>query len=176
MSLAMLCGTDTREGRLCGGRSKTTMADGRFTLDEVLARFPTEDACLQHLTTLRYGDVPKCPHCGEETRFYRRSSVRRIVICADCGVHFSPCVGTLFEKSRLPLRIWFLAIYFSAVSRNGLNVSDLQCLFGVSHVAAWRMGLLLSPLLSERALLKDGLEAEFNRILAAAIAQAAREG
>jgi hypothetical protein len=73
----------------------------------------------------------------------------------------------------LPLRTWFLAIYFSAVSRNGLSVSDIQCLFGISHVAAWRMALLLSPLLSERALLKDGLEAEFNRILAAAIAQGA---
>ena len=51
-----------------------------------------------------------------------------------------PAVGTLFEKSRTPLQLWFYAIYLFTTSRHRVSGKELERQLGVTYKCAYRMG------------------------------------
>ena len=87
---------------------------------------------------LRVGLHSTCRRCERPTRFHRIRN-RRAYVCQFCGAHVYPCVGTIFEKSRTPLRKWFYAIYLFAGSRHGVPAKELERQLGVTYKCAWRM-------------------------------------
>ena len=109
-----------------------------YTVFDFQRDYPTSAACLDKLMDVRVGLQSTCRRCERETR-YHRIAKRRAYACQFCGAHVFPCVGTIFEKSRTPLRKWFYAIYLFASSRHGVPAKELERQLGVTYKCAWRM-------------------------------------
>lgn len=108
------------------------------TLRQFQARFPTEDACLEHLMRTRYGQRHVCAKCEREARYYRVKA-RRSYECEHCGYQVYPTAGTPFEKTRTSLRDWFYVMYLFCTTRNGVAAKRVQREIGVTYKTAWRM-------------------------------------
>lgn len=109
------------------------------TVQDFFARFPTDEACLEHLMLLRFGNPLACPKCGKQGRFAKLKKLPAYA-CPSCGHHIHPMVGTPFERSRTPLQKWFYAMYLFTTSRHGVPAKELQRQLGVTYKCAWRMG------------------------------------
>lgn len=111
----------------------------KFTVGDFFKRFPDDDACLDHIMTVRYGVRHECAKCGKESTFHGIQD-RRAYACAACGHHVYPCAGTIFEDSQTKLQIWFYAIFLFVVTRHGVSGKELERQLGVTYKTAWRMG------------------------------------
>lgn len=112
----------------------------KFTVRDFFARFPTDDACLEHLMKVRYGGTELgCPKCEKHSKFHRLKD-KPAYSCQYCGHHVHPMVGTPFFRSRTPLQLWFYAIFLFSTSKNGVAAKELQRALGVTYKCAWRMG------------------------------------
>lgn len=111
----------------------------KLTVQQFFSRFPDDDACLEHVMTVRYGLRHKCGACKKDATFHRITG-RRAFACAQCGDHVYPCAGTVFEDSRTSLQLWFYAIYLFVTTRHGVSSRELQRVLGVTLKCAWRMG------------------------------------
>lgn len=108
------------------------------TLKQYLDRFPTDDACLDHLMATRYGKRHVCAKCGKEANFHRVQK-RRCYECDFCGYQIYPTAGTPFENTRTSLRDWFTVMFMFCASRNGVSAKEVQRTIGVTYKTAWRM-------------------------------------
>lgn len=100
--------------------------------------YPDDDACLNKIMALRYGDKPTCHECGSQTKYHRIRN-RRAFACQFCGEHIYPCVGTPFEKSSTPLSKWFFVMYLFTATKHSVSVKELERQIGVTYKCAWRM-------------------------------------
>jgi transposase-like protein len=112
------------------------------TIREFLAKFSTDEACLEHLFTIRFGQGHTCPKCNRKSKWFRFQA-ERAYACQWCGHHLHPTVGTPFEDSRTPLQLWFYAIYLFTTSRHGVPAKELERQLGVTYKTAWRMADLI---------------------------------
>jgi transposase len=107
-------------------------------LRQFMDRFPTEDACLEHLMRTRFGDRHDCTRCGRNAHFYRVST-RKVYACEYCGNQVAPMAGTPFERTRTPLRDWFHVMFLFTSTRNGVAAKEVERQLGVTYKTAWRM-------------------------------------
>ena len=112
---------------------------GRLTVGEFFARFPDDEACLNHIMEVRYGMRHVCQACGVEGTFHKLTN-RRAFSCSSCGSHIYPTAGTVFQDTRTPLQVWFYAIYLFVTTRHGVSGKELQRTLGVTYKTAWRIG------------------------------------
>ena len=105
-------------------------------------RFPSDEACLEHLFNVRFGQGHVCPKCERSAKWYRLAS-EQAFSCQWCGHHIHPMVGSIFEKSRTPLQLWFYAIFLFTTTRHGVSAKELQRQLGVTYKTAWRMAALI---------------------------------
>ena len=110
-----------------------------FTIQDFWKRFPDDDACLDHLLRMRYGESSDCPKCGKHTKWHRLRK-EPAYECQWCGHHVHPMVGTPFERTRTPLQMWFFVIFLFCTTRNGVSAKEIQRQCGVTYKTAWRMG------------------------------------
>lgn len=103
------------------------------------AQFPTDDACRNHLFSLRYPDGFRCPQCGHDGFYVIRS--RHLLQCQapTCRHQSSLTVGTILEKSRTPLRKWFWAIFLASHDKRGISALALAREIHVTYKTAWAM-------------------------------------
>ena len=87
-----------------------------FSVLDFYKRFPDDDACLDHLMKVRYGNEFDCPSCERPAKFYRVKK-RKAYECEWCGHQVYPMAGTPFERSRTPLQKWFYALYLFTMTR-----------------------------------------------------------
>ncbi|MDP3406648.1 MAG: IS1595 family transposase [Brevundimonas sp.] len=113
-----------------------------LTLRQFQDRFPTEEACLEHLMRTRYGQRHTCAKCEREAKYYRVKA-RRSYECEHCGHQVYPTAGTPFEKTRTSLRDWFHVMFLFTASRNGVSAKEVQRTIGVTYKTAWRMARLI---------------------------------
>jgi transposase len=109
------------------------------TIQQFFKQYPTDEACLKHIMTVRYGMKSECPKCERNTNWSRVTS-QRAFACQFCGHHVYPCVDTPFENSRTSLQLWFYAIYLFTTTRSGVSAKELERQLGVTYKCAWRMG------------------------------------
>jgi transposase-like protein len=126
---------------------------GRLTVGEFFARFPDDEACLNHIMEVRFGMRHVCQACGVEGTFHKLTG-RRAFSCASCGAHLYPTAGTVFQDTRTPLRVWFYAIFLFVTTRHGVSGKELQRILGVTYKTAWRMGQQIRKLMAKA----DGFE------------------
>ncbi|SRR5579871_409393 len=101
-------------------------------------KFPTDDACLDHLMETRYGKEFECPNCKRNAKFYRLKK-QPVYLCQWCGWHIHPMAGTIFQDSHTPLQKWFYAIYLFTTTRHGVAAKEVQRQISVTYKTAWRM-------------------------------------
>lgn len=117
---------------------------------------PSDQDCLAFLERTRWNGKPMCPYCDSE----RTTAVpkERRHRCNGCNTAFSATVGTVFHRTRLPLRKWFAAISLILDARKPISTRRLALQIGVNRNTAWYLGnrirlALLEP--RQRDLLLD---------------------
>ena len=104
--------------------------------------FHNEDAAREHLDGLRWPDGPLCPHCGsrdQATKMAGKSHRPGLYQCNACRKPFTVTVGTVFERSKIPLHKWLLAMYLMSSSKKGMSAHQLHRMLGVTYKTAWFM-------------------------------------
>ncbi len=115
---------------------------------DFVARFGTEERCIEHLAGLRWPDGFVCPHCGGREG-WRLKARPRIYECTSCHRQESVTAGTVFHRTRTALPKWFLAAYLMASDKRGVSAKFLQRELGVAYQTAWTMTHKLRHGLSE---------------------------
>jgi hypothetical protein len=133
----------------------------RFTINDFNEQFFDDDACLDWLMEQRHpGDVAPCSYCKVDRKHHRVVS-KKAWACDYCGTYISPMAGTIFEKSRTSLRLWFYAMYLMSATRCGISAKQIQRECGVTYKTAWRMFKQIRTLMSEDISLEgDHVEAD----------------
>lgn len=114
------------------------MSTKPITLRQFQDRFPTEEACLDHLFQVRYGTDFDCPKCGRPAK-YSRVKARRSYQCQWCAHQVYPTAGTPFDRTRTSLRDWFYVMFLFTTTRNGVAAKRVERELGVTYKTAWRM-------------------------------------
>lgn len=95
---------------------------------ELEARFSSEAACREYLLRLRWPDGFRCPRCGGAKSWPKSDGLLR---CAVCDYQVSVTAGTVFQDSRLPLTVWFRAVWWVTSQKNGASAMNLQRVLGL---------------------------------------------
>ena len=99
--------------------------------------FATDADCLDYLEWLRWPDGFVCPHCGHAGGWAVRDGRYK---CAGCGTRTSVTAGTLFDRRRTPLTVWFTACWMFASGKDGVSALSLQRTLEIgSYATAWAM-------------------------------------
>jgi transposase-like protein/ribosomal protein L37AE/L43A len=115
-----------------GGRDYPT------TWVQFLDWFHSEQACRDYLEKLRWSDGLLCPKCGALAQVERMSRGR--LICPACRHQATATAGTIFDKTRTELRVWFAAIWYITNQKHGVSALGLQRVLGLgSYETAWAM-------------------------------------
>jgi transposase-like protein len=105
-------------------------------------RFNDEPTARKHLETLRWPSGPVCPHCGgiERNGAVNGQSHRDgLYFCGDCRSQFTVTVGTVFERSKIPLHKWLMAAHLLCASKKGISSKQIERMLGVTYKTAWFM-------------------------------------
>lgn len=101
-----------------------------------------ESRAREYLESIRWPEGPICPHCGNSENVYELNGKAHrpgLYKCADCRKQFSVTVGTLFERSHVPLHKWLMAVYLLCASKKGHSSHQIHRMLGVTYKTAWFM-------------------------------------
>jgi transposase-like protein len=104
--------------------------------------FQDEEKAREHLEALRWSEFRACPHCGDCENNSPTASKKHkpgLYYCNSCKKTFTVCVGTLFERSHIPLNKWLLAFHLMASSKKGMSAHQLHRSLGITYKSAWFM-------------------------------------
>jgi transposase-like protein len=105
--------------------------------------FTDENAARIHFEKLRWPDGPVCPFCGtvnEATELKGKSTRAGLYKCRPCQKPFTATMGTLYERSHIPLNKWLLATHLMSASKKGMSAHQLWRMLGFgSYRTAWFM-------------------------------------
>jgi transposase-like protein len=111
------------------------MEDYPRTLTELEQRFSDQTACLAYLEQLRWPDGFVCPACGGRSMWL---ASRGRLVCGDCEHQTTATAGTIFDRTRHSLTLWFRAIWWVTSQKNGTSALGLQRVLGLgSYQTAW---------------------------------------
>ncbi len=111
-----------------------------MTLAQLMARFPDEETCRDHLQKLRWPEKVHCPRCSLSVRVYKSGNRWTCKHCSKNGYRFSLTTGTIFEDTKYPLRTWFQVLYLMLQSKKGMSALQIHRIIGSgSYETAWYM-------------------------------------
>lgn len=103
--------------------------------------FHDEDAAREWLESQRWPDGPECPHCGSRSvsKLAGEKHRKGLYQCKakPCREQFTVTVGSVMERSHIPLAKWVLAIRIMASSKKGVSAKQIERMLGVSYRTAW---------------------------------------
>lgn len=102
------------------------------------------DKARAYLEAIQWPNGPVCPHCGnvDQTRIAKVEGKKKshragLYYCNECKDQFTVTVGTVFERSHIPLNKWVLASHLMAASKKGVSSHQLMRTLGVTYKTAW---------------------------------------
>jgi transposase-like protein len=104
--------------------------------------YTDENKAREHLEALRWPDGPVCPHCGvvdNAVALNGKSTRPGVYKCRDCRKPFSVTVGTVFERSKIPLHKWLAANHMLVSGKKGTSAHQVHRTLGVTYKTAWFM-------------------------------------
>ena len=103
--------------------------------------FHDETKAREHLEAVRWPHGPYCPHCGSYAATRMEGDKHRdgLMNCRDCRKQYSVTVGTVFERSHLPLTTWLMANYLMNASKKGISAHQLHRMLEIPYKTAWFM-------------------------------------
>jgi hypothetical protein len=106
------------------------------TFQEVDEWFRSDAACREYIHRLRWPKGFICPRCGWTGEPWMTS--RGLLHCQGCQGQTSLTAGTIFQDTRKPLRMWFMAMWYVTNQKNGVSALGLQRVLGLgSYETAW---------------------------------------
>jgi transposase-like protein len=105
-------------------------------------RFNDDDAAREHLEALRWPNGAVCPHCGgadRQSKLEGRAHRVGLYFCGHCRKQYTVTVGSVFERSKVPLHKWVLATHLMCSSKKGISSHQLHRTLGVTYKTAWFM-------------------------------------
>jgi hypothetical protein len=119
-----------------------------MSLRQFMDAYGSEAQCQEALFAWRWPQGFVCPACGEAGGHVLRS--RRLIQCKHCRHQCSLTSATLFAATKLPLRVWFQALYFLTQAKNGISALELSRSLGISDNSAWLIKHKLMQAMTER--------------------------
>jgi len=113
-----------------------------MTADVFAPHFQDADKARAYLEALRWPNGPACPHCGVIGEHYALKGASHrpgLMKCKDCRKQFSVTVGTVFERSKIPLNKWLLAVHLMCASKRAMSSHQIHRMLGVTYKSAWFM-------------------------------------
>jgi transposase-like protein len=108
--------------------------------------FQDENKAREALEAVRWPDGPFCPHCGNsdpdliaKVEGKKKSHRPGLYYCNDCRGQFTVTVGTVFERSKVPLTKWWMAARMMSSNKNGVSAHEIHRNLGVTYKTAWFM-------------------------------------
>ena len=113
-----------------------------MTADLQKPAFQDEDKAREALEAIRWPDGPFCPHCGnaDQAKIAKGEGKAHrpgLYYCAACNGQFTVTVGTVMERSKIPLSKWLMAMHLMGASKKGMSALQLQRMLGVTYKTAW---------------------------------------
>jgi|HubBroStandDraft_6_1064221.scaffolds.fasta_scaffold117064_4 transposase-like protein len=107
-------------------------------------RFHNEDAAFAYVEAQLWPEGPTCPHCGNADtakigRLQGKTTRPGLRKCYACRKAFTVRIGTIFEDSHLPLRLWLQAIHLLCASKKGYSTRQLQRTLCCGMKTAWHL-------------------------------------
>ena len=112
------------------------------TSDIQATAFTDDNIAREAIEVLMWPNGPICPHCGSLEKLGKvegKSARAGLYYCGACKSQFTVTVGTIFERSKVPLSKWWFAIHLLASSKKGMSAHQLHRMIGVSYQTAWFM-------------------------------------
>ena len=113
----------------------------------------SETKAREWFENLLWPDGPICPHCGLvdcSTKLNGTAHRPGVYKCKGCEKQFTVTVGTLFERSKIPLNKWLMALFLLASSKKGMSTHQMHRMLDVSYKSTWFMTMRL------REAMRDG--------------------
>jgi transposase-like protein len=107
------------------------MAEYPTNLIEFEDWFRTNEQCRDYLEKIRWPDGFRCPRCGFPSGW--KTGRSGLWECADCSHQTTVTAGTILERTRKPLRLWFLAMWLIVSEKNGISAKGLQRQLGLTR-------------------------------------------
>jgi transposase-like protein len=108
--------------------------------------FQDETKAREALEAVRWPDGPVCPHCGNadpekiaKIEGEKRAHRPGLFYCNECKGQFTVTVGTVFERSKVPLTKWWMAAHMMNSGKNGVSAHEIHRTLGVTYKTAWFM-------------------------------------
>lgn len=106
-------------------------------------QFKNPESAREYLESVRWPNGPVCPHCGSVSKghYALEGKAHRPGLwkCKDCREQFTVTVGTVFERSKIPLNVWLQATFLLCSSKKGMSAHQLHRILGVQYKTAWFM-------------------------------------
>ena len=106
--------------------------------------FTDETAARKHLEAIRWPEGPVCPYCGvtdQSKALGGESMGDGWYHCAACRKKYTVRVGSVYERSHIPLHKWVLATHLMAASKKGISAHQLHRMLGITYKSAWFMAM-----------------------------------
>ena len=103
-------------------------------------RFHNEEVAFAYVESLLWPNGPVCKHCGEANRVGRlkgKTTRAGLYKCYACRKPFTVRMGTIFESSHVPLRVWLQVIHLICASKKGISTQQIHRTIGGSMTTAW---------------------------------------
>jgi len=120
-----------------------------LSLHAFLDQYGSEEQCANALFGWRWPAGFVCPECGHPEDFVALHT-RELMQCRHCHHQTSLTAGTIFAYTKLPLTVWFLAMYLLTQQKNAISALELKRHLGVSYTTAWRIKHKLLQVMLER--------------------------
>ena len=104
--------------------------------------FTNADKAREHFEAIRWPDGVYCPYCGGFDRVAvlgGKSMGPGWYHCKDCRKKFTAAVGTIYERSHIPMTKWLLATHLMCASKKGMSAHQLHRMLGLPYKTAWFM-------------------------------------
>lgn len=102
--------------------------------------FQDPDKAREYLEAQVWPNGPVCPHCGAMERMSKIEGGRPgLWFCGHCRKQYTVTVGSVFERSKIPLHKWLLAVHLLCSSKKGMSSHQLHRMLGVTYKTAWFM-------------------------------------
>src|SRR3954453_8767579 len=103
--------------------------------------FHDDTAAREYLESVLWPQGPVCPRCGvmgnRIMKLQGKSTRPGVYNCKDCRKPFSVTIGTVMERSHIPLSKWVLASQLMASSKKSMSAHQLHRMMDISYEAAW---------------------------------------
>jgi hypothetical protein len=111
------------------------MSYKEYSLIDFQKMFSSNEACLQAIYDARWPGGFVCPHCSHDDGY--RLSRRRAIQCALCRKQTSITAGTVFDRTKIALRVWFWIIFLMTQDKGGISTMRAASLLDMHYTTVW---------------------------------------